>query len=139
MRVLKKLFSFQGRITGGEYALVSIVSFAAMLMVRYFLPTVAIAWSLQAAGVPEDTAISIGMAAFLLLIPLLWIYFAAAVKREHDRGRSGWWSLLLFIPLANFFVWLIDLVFGEGEYGRNEYGPDPRGREHVKPVAEVFD
>ena len=58
---------------------------------------------------------------------LLWTQFAVAVKRAHDRGKSGWWTLLMFIPLVGFFWWLVDLGILEGQQGPNEYGPDPRG------------
>jgi uncharacterized membrane protein YhaH (DUF805 family) len=84
----------------------------------------------------------------------LWIYLATAIKRLHDRDRSGWWiipfffvpnllfhfwGLLLraFLPDAASFVlfdlavhalWLwgfIELFVASGTSGSNRFGPDP--------------
>lgn len=41
-----------------------------------------------------------GLAHLLLILPGL----AVAVRRLHDVGRSGWWLLLLFIPLGIFVL-----------------------------------
>ena len=56
-----------------------------------------------------------GVLAFLILISigLLIYYFYIAVKRLHDLNMSGWYSLILFIPLANFIV-LMCLFFVKG-------------------------
>lgn len=37
---------------------------------------------------------------------LLWISFASVVRRLHDRGKSGWWSLLYLLPGIGW-LWLI--------------------------------
>ena len=56
-----------------------------------------------------------------VLIPGL----AVSVRRLHDTGRSGWWLLVVFIPLVG---WLIALYFlvQPGETAENLYGPDPK-------------
>jgi uncharacterized membrane protein YhaH (DUF805 family) len=35
---------------------------------------------------------------------------AAAVRRLHDTGRSGWWLLLNFIPFIGFIIVLVLLA-----------------------------
>lgn len=50
------------------------------------------------------------------------------IKRCHDRDKSGWWCLLLLIPVVGFFWALIDLGLLEGTPGPNRFGPDPMGR-----------
>jgi uncharacterized membrane protein YhaH (DUF805 family) len=65
--------------------------------------------------------------AFLLWIVLLAYFLpllAAAVRRLHDTGRSGWWYLIALIPLVGFII-LIVFLAGEGQPGSNEYGPPP--------------
>lgn len=47
-----------------------------------------------------------------------------AVRRFHDIGKSGWWTLLLIIPIVNFFTTLF-LLFCGGDDGPNPYGEDP--------------
>lgn len=49
--------------------------------------------------------------------------FALHARRWHDLGQSGWWALVLFIPMVNFFVELY-LIFAKGVAGKNEFG-DP--------------
>jgi hypothetical protein len=42
---------------------------------------------------------------------LLWIYFATAIKRLHDRDKSAWWAIpLVAIPAFynHYTVWLPD-------------------------------
>ncbi len=51
---------------------------------------------------------------------------AVSVRRLHDVNRSGWWLLIMFIPLIG---WLV-LLFWEvspGTPGANRFGPDPLG------------
>ncbi|MGB5212786.1 MAG: DUF805 domain-containing protein [Anderseniella sp.] len=65
------------------------------------------------------------------LIPVLMgllIWFAGImlhIKRCHDRDKSGWWCLLLFIPIVGFIWAMVDLGILPGTDGANEYGPDP--------------
>lgn len=47
-----------------------------------------------------------------------------SVRRLHDIGRSGWWLLLIFVPLIGMIVLLIWFAT-RGNAGPNRYGPDP--------------
>lgn len=51
---------------------------------------------------------------------------AVAVRRLHDVGKSGWFYLIVFIPLIGA-IWLIILFATEGAKGQNQYGMDPKG------------
>lgn len=64
-------------------------------------------------------------ATFLIGIALLWPALAVAIKRWHDRGKSGWWTLILLVPIVGWIWGVIELGFLEGTNGPNEYGPDP--------------
>ena len=73
---------------------------------------------------------------------LLFCGAAVACKRLHDRGRSGWWAVILFAALAAVWTasppvlaapaqlalgWaVIELCGLPGVKGPNRYGPDPR-------------
>lgn len=50
---------------------------------------------------------------------------AVYVKRCHDRDKSGWWCLLLAVPVVGFVWWIVDLGILEGTRGENRFGPDP--------------
>lgn len=43
-------------------------------------------------------------------------------RRFHDLGRSGWFALLLVVPVVNLFVSLW-LIFARGDAGANRFGP----------------
>jgi uncharacterized membrane protein YhaH (DUF805 family) len=51
--------------------------------------------------------------------------FAVTVRRLHDIGKSGWWLLLLFIPLAGAVVIFIFMLL-DSQPGTNKYGPRPK-------------
>lgn len=65
-----------------------------------------------------------------LFIPAL----AVGVRRLHDTDRSGWWLLIVLIPLIGAIVLLVFLV-SEGTPGENDYGPDPYGSGRSGRVA----
>jgi uncharacterized membrane protein YhaH (DUF805 family) len=78
-----------------------------------------IAFAIAAAIDVLALAYLVGLAYF---IPLL----AAAVRRLHDTGRSGWWYLIALVPFVGFII-LIVFLASEGNPGANEYGPPPGG------------
>jgi uncharacterized membrane protein YhaH (DUF805 family) len=55
-----------------------------------------------------------------VLLPSL----AVGARRLHDTGRSGWWQLLVFVPLFGALI-LIWWFASRGGEGPNQYGPDP--------------
>jgi len=50
-------------------------------------------------------------------------YWALAVRRMHDIGKSGWYFL---IPYYNIYLCCVN-----GETGENQYGSDPKEQEHT--------
>lgn len=48
-----------------------------------------------------------------------------AIRRLHDVHASGWWYLLVLIPLVNL-IFLLYLFFAKGDNGDNAYGSDPK-------------
>lgn len=49
------------------------------------------------------------------------------VKRCHDRGRSGWFLLINFIPIIGALWLWVELCFLRGTKGPSRFGPDPLG------------
>ena len=49
---------------------------------------------------------------------------AVSIRRLHDLGRSGWYFLLILIPLIGGIILLIWFCM-RGTVGPNQYGPDP--------------
>ena len=63
----------------------------------------------------------------ILILVLVFIYPGLAVytKRWHDRNKSGWWSLIVLVPIVGSIWMLIELGILRGTDGDNRYGPDP--------------
>lgn len=104
---LKKYATFEGRATRTQYWMYILfyTIFSIVLnIVDYVLGTFFLV-----------TIFGLG-----LLIPSISI----CARRLHDTGRSGWWQLILFIPLLGVIVLLIFMVLDSDE--ENEYGPDPK-------------
>jgi uncharacterized membrane protein YhaH (DUF805 family) len=60
----------------------------------------------------------------IVVLALFLPSLALTFRRLHDRNKSGWWLLLLFIPLVGAIVILIWFMM-RGTVGDNRYGPDP--------------
>lgn len=68
---------------------------------------------------------SIGVVGAVWSIAALYFWVALNAKRWHDRGKSGWWSLLILVPIIGWVWILVELGIMEGTRGPNQYGPDP--------------
>ena len=64
----------------------------------------------------------VGSIATLWIGGTWWMILAVSAKRWHDRGKSGWWSLIMLIPMVGPIWALIELGFLKGDYGYNRYG-----------------
>ena len=61
----------------------------------------------------------------LFMIALLIPTFAVTFRRLHDIGKSGWWWLIMFIPLAGV-IWFLVLLCTDSNPGDNKYGPSQK-------------
>ena len=77
---------------------------------------------LDIARVPADTADAV------VNLLLSWPAIAVAVKRWHDRDKSGWWVLIVLLPLIGGLWALFDNGCLRGTVGPNRYGPEPGGQ-----------
>ncbi len=115
MTASQLLFSLEGRIPRSTYWLKFILPYLVIYLVLLLLDH-----ALGTVGRDPSVGILSGIFSLVALYP----YIAVAVKRCHDRGRSGWFLLVLLIPLVN--IWpAVELGFLRGTVGPNEYGPDP--------------
>lgn len=68
-----------------------------------------------------DSGILSSIYSLLVFLPGLGVM----VRRLHDVGKSGWFILVVLIPLAGV-IWLLIVLCTEGNSGVNAYGPDPK-------------
>lgn len=71
---------------------------------------------------PDGQPVSIlgGLFSLAVLLPTI----AVGVRRLHDLDRTGWWYLLIFIPVVGALV-LVFFFVQRGTAGPNRFGPDP--------------
>jgi len=62
-----------------------------------------------------------GVFALASLVPSI----AISTRRLHDIGKSGWWQLLILIPLIGAIVLIVFFV-QQGMIGDNQFGNDPQ-------------
>ncbi|MPZ30005.1 MAG: DUF805 domain-containing protein [Rhodospirillales bacterium] len=117
------LFSFQGRANRAKFWLVAL----GIVVVEVIL-FAAILGGAAMSGDPEEIASAIGPVAgvviFVFVVIATWISIAVAVKRYHDRDKSGWWVLIVLVPIIGGLWYLIECGFLRGTPGPNSYGPD---------------
>jgi uncharacterized membrane protein YhaH (DUF805 family) len=136
-RLFNLLFGFDGRIARTQYWLsYPIIGVMNLLTLMLFG---LLGWLLSG-------YIAIGVA-IIASILIFNASLAVAVKRLHDRGKSGWWLLLYYAaPIllhlaagwledgaialefasAALILWaIVELGFLRGTVGENTYGPDP--------------
>lgn len=65
-----------------------------------------------------------GGAFIVLALVALMMSVLLTIQRLHDFDASGWWSLLLLVPLANVVLYLV-LLFMPGTQGSNRFGGRP--------------
>ena len=61
-----------------------------------------------------------GLYSLAVLIPGI----AVGIRRLHDTDRSGWWILIILIPLVGALVYLYFMV-SKGDNESNKYGDNP--------------
>jgi len=68
-----------------------------------------------------------------VLLPSLGV----GIRRLHDTNRTGWWYLLVFIPVIGWIVLIVFLAMasdsGSNNYGSNPQNPDPEPALHFDP------
>jgi len=120
------LFSFEGRINRAKFWLVHIVMWVVVLVVFG-----AILGSAAVSSDPQAALQSVGLVGGLILLVVyilaLWIGLAIAAKRWHDRNKSAWWILIVFVPAVGALWYLIECGFLKGTTGPNKFGSDPLG------------
>ena len=115
--VLSKYATFSGRARRAEYWW-----FTLFALIVYVLAALV------------DSASGSQVATIVAIVALILPSIAVAVRRLHDTGRSGWWWLLVLIPIVGPIV-LIVFAATEGTHGENEYGADPKAMEGAAPTV----
>lgn len=118
----KNLFlSNSGRIGRQSFWIGIIIIWIVSMVAQLFFYQTGII-SISSEGIPSSGFGAVNIAMFLIFI---WPSICIGAKRCHDRNKSAWWMLLLFIPIIGFFWYLIECGCLKGTDGNNHFGPDP--------------
>lgn len=93
------LFGFKGRINRARYLVVELALFTL--------------WAVLWLRSPFQS--SLQWEAWVVTIAMIWINTATTAKRLHDRNRSGWWAVAIFVVNRLFYVYyglFLGLSFG---------------------------
>ena len=107
------LFSFQGRVPRKVYWLYGVLGPLLVSAMAEML--------LGIVGVGERKS------ELLTSVLLVWPCMAVAVKRWHDRDKSGWWVLINLVPFIGLVWALIENGLRRGSVGPNRFGADLTG------------
>ena len=150
------LFGFSGRIGRGGWWLGQFALIAVSLACAGAIFASQGLQGLAAAGDGDVARLSASMVAMLFSVTVLttWMAFAVTIKRFHDRDKSGFWCLIVFVPLIGPLWQLVECGFLAGSPDSNRFGPSvgtgaagladrldlgsaytPPSRERFEPVA----
>jgi uncharacterized membrane protein YhaH (DUF805 family) len=104
-------FSYEGRVNRATYWLAYLGLWIVILLIMVALSF----FEFEARN----------MTALLVLLAGAVPGFSLAVKRAHDRDRSGWFLLVGVIPVIGPIWLLAELGLLRGTVGANKYGTDP--------------
>lgn len=119
--VLKNYAVFKGRARRREYWMFELFYF--LFGVAAFVIDYVLGFTKDGSGVISS------IYSLAMLVPSL----AVGVRRLHDVNKSGWFTLIVFVPLVGV-IWLLVLDCTEGTDGPNQYGPDPKGWVETEPM-----
>jgi uncharacterized membrane protein YhaH (DUF805 family) len=118
-KVIKNKYAdFSGRATRTEYWYYTLFNCLFFLVMGFIGSMIDMILNGQGQGFVTPL-IQVSMS-FGLMLPSCAVF----IRRLHDTGRSGWWSLAGLIPILGGIVLLV-LVCLPSQTGPNRFGPDP--------------
>ncbi|WP_028302732.1 DUF805 domain-containing protein [Oceanospirillum maris] len=107
IKALKQYADFNGRSTRKEYWM-----FYLFYFIFYIVLTVV------------DTVIGAPVFSTIFALGLFVPTISVGARRLHDTGRSGWWQLILLVPLIGAIVLIV--FFVKDSHDDNKFGPNPK-------------
>lgn len=106
---------FSGRTSRKQYWMFALFSF----LISLGLSIVENVMGLKASA--ASTGILSSIYSLVIFLPSLGL----AVRRLHDLNKSGWWLLMLFVPIVGWIVLLV-FMLTMGDQAENQYGKQPQ-------------
>lgn len=117
-----KVLTFNGRI--GRLRYLAYGFGASMVLVAGLVLVGLVASMLAAMLGPTFSGIIMGIIMIIYYIGLIVISVMFMKRRLNDLDKSGWWTLMMFVPFLNLAL-AIYILFFPGTEGSNRFGPAP--------------
>ncbi len=117
IKVLKQYAVFEGRARRTEYWMFTLINFIVLIALGFVEGLIGLA----------------GVLSFIYMLGVLLPSLGVAIRRLHDTDRSGWWLLLIFLPIIGPIVLLVFFVL-DSTPGSNDYGDNPKDSAADSPV-----
>jgi len=101
--LIENYVNFQGRAQRSEFWWFALFTFVVAVLL----------------GVVSD--VLAGLFSLAVLLPTIGV----AVRRLHDVDRTGWWYLLVLVPVLGPLFLIFAFFIHRGMAGANRFGPDP--------------
>ena len=128
LHVLKNYATFTGRARRREYWMFWLINTLISFVLQLLL--IPLGLNLNSTSSPPDLQDVSPLAIFVLVLAVLYSLailipgLAVTVRRLHDAGYSGWFSLLGLIPLVGGIVVIVFLATDSKP--DNHWGPNPK-------------
>lgn len=118
------LFGFSGRIGRLQWWLGQLAMIAISIVSVFVIYSGQGLAGLKAVQDGDLSRLSAVMLSTLAVVTLLttWIGLAVSIKRFHDRDKSGFWVLIIFVPIIGPLWQFIECGFLSGTDGSNSFG-----------------
>ncbi len=119
IKVLTNYAEFKGRAHRTEYWMFVLVSMLVVIVLGIIESILGIS-SVSEYG--SNSGPIVALYNLAVLIPSI----AVGVRRLHDTDKSGWWMLLILIPIIGWLLLLYYLVL-DSQAESNQFGENPKG------------
>ena len=116
LKVLRQYVDFKGRARRAEYW--NFVLFSTLISIVLTLIDI---YGLGTNPLAGESGMIGNLYSLAVLLPTLGVL----ARRLHDVGKSGWYILIVLIPLIGI-IWLLILLFSNSQQGENKWGPNPK-------------
>lgn len=128
---------YKGRLNRKDFALGFLIALVT-LSIEVSLSSIATGLISSSSSSTSPTVQIVGFLTGIIILIILVAYFvfflySLNVRRLHDIGYSGWYFLLLLVPIVGAFLFVYICV-KKGMPTANKYGEVPQKKNFIKAV-----
>jgi uncharacterized membrane protein YhaH (DUF805 family) len=123
LKCLKQYADFRGRARRKEYWMFTLFCLIFGVVAAIIDNVLGVTFTMDA-GYYGDMSLGYGWIYLLFGLFILLPSWAVLFRRLHDVGKSGWWWLIMLIPLVGA-IWMLVLLCTDSKED-NQYGSRPK-------------